>query len=78
MLQIVFYGPTVGMDLAYSYGPAVETGPGLLQVNGIFRDFFASNFCFTVLTLVRTWLIRSVLPFRQDLAYLNLTAFSVI
>ena len=34
--KIVFCGPTVGMDLAYWYGPAVETGPGLLQVNGIF------------------------------------------
>ena len=45
MLQIVFYGPTVGMDLAYSYGPAVETGPGLLQVNGIFPWFL----CFKVL-----------------------------
>ena len=34
--KIVFYGPTVGMDLAYSYGPTVETGLGLLQVNRIF------------------------------------------
>ena len=34
--KIMFYSPTVGTDLAYSYGPAVETGPGLLKVNGFF------------------------------------------
>ena len=34
--KIVSHGPTVGMDLAYWYGPAFETGPGLLRVNGIF------------------------------------------
>ena len=34
--KIVFHGLTVGVDLAYWYGPAVETGPGLLHVNGIF------------------------------------------
>ena len=33
------------MDLAYSYGPAVETGLGLLKVNGIFPWFL----CFQIM-----------------------------
>ena len=42
MLQVVFYSPTVGTDLAYLYGPA---------------GFTLSNKSNTVLPRVRTWLI---------------------
>ena len=42
------------------------------------RDFYASKLCVTVLSVVRTWLICTVLPLKQDLACLKLTAMSVI
>ena len=42
------------------------------------RDFYASKLCVTILSLLRTWLIRTVLPLKQDLACLKLTAMSVI
>ena len=34
------------MDLAYSYGPAVKTGLGLLKVNGIFPWFLCLKIIF--------------------------------
>ena len=46
------------------------------SLNKITRISMLPKLCFTVLPFVRTWLIRTVLPLKQDLAYLKLTAFS--
>ena len=62
------------MDLAICTVLLLKQDLAYLKLTAFFHDFYASKLCFTVLPLVRTWLIHIVLPFKQDLAYLKLMA----
>ena len=68
------YSPIGAKDLAYSYGPAIETGPGLLEVNGKFRDLYDTKLGFLDVPLVTTQVTYTVLPLKQDMAYLMLAS----
>ena len=68
------HNPIVGKDLAYSYGPAIETGSGLLEVNSKFRDLYDTKLGFLNVPLVPTQVTYTVLPLKQDMAYLMLAS----